>query len=414
MSHILITTFGTRGDVQPYVALGQGLQQAGHRVTLVTSPELGPDLSKGSVPVRPVSAPFLEMATSSEGRKALAGGRSLSLLFKIMPMMRRFVEDQWTAAQEGVDAVVFHPKAIAGPHIAEALGVPAFMALAAPGFSPTTAFPTPLLTTRPLGPTLNRWSYGVMSAMSTSSFKGIVNAFRRETLKLKPVSSAAQLTGEHAPKLYFFSPSLLARPADWGTDTHVTGFWFLEQTQRWAPSDPLLKFLSAGPAPVYIGFGSMASVNPERMGYLLLEAVRKAGVRAILARGGDGLGLESQDPSVLVIDGAPHDWLFDRVAAVVHHGGAGTTGAGLRAGRPTLICPFFGDQPFWGARVAAIGAGPAPIPQKHLSVDGLAAALSRLTQDDEMGRQATRVGAVIRKEDGVGTAVDLITRALNA
>lgn len=414
MAHILITTFGSRGDVQPYVALGLGLQRAGHRVTLVTSPELGRNLAPEALPVHPVSAPFMEMANSSAGRKALAGGQSLSLLLKIMPMMRRFVEDQWAVARDGVDAVIFHPKAMAGPHMAEALGVPAFLALAAPGFSPTTAFPTPLLTTRPLGPTLNRWSYGMMSSLSTSSFKGVVNAFRRETLKLKPVSGAGQLTGEHAPKLYFFSPTLLPRPTDWKSDTHVTGFWFLDQAQRWTPPAELIRFLDAGPAPVYIGFGSMPSTRPERMGQLVLEAVNKAGVRAIVARGGDGLRLETQDPSVLVIEGAPHDWLFERVAAVVHHGGAGTTGAGLRAGRPTLICPFFGDQPFWGARVAAIGAGPEPIPQKKLSVDGLAAALNRLTQNENLRQRAAGLGVEIRAEDGVGTAVALITNTLGA
>lgn len=414
MAHILITTFGSRGDVQPYVALGLGLQRAGHRVTLVTSPELGRDLAPEALPIHPVSAPFMEMANSSAGRKALAGGQSLSLLLKIMPMMRRFVEDQWAVARGGVDAVIFHPKAMAGPHMAEALGVPAFLALAAPGFSPTTAFPTPLLTTRQLGPTLNRWSYGIMSSMSTSSFKGVVNTFRRETLKLKPVSGAAQLTGELAPKLYFFSPSLLPRPADWKSDTHVTGFWFLDQAQRWTPPADLIRFLDAGPAPIYIGFGSMPSTRPERMGRLVLEAVNKAGVRAILARGGDGLRLETQDPSVFVIEGAPHDWLFERVAAVVHHGGAGTTGAGLRAGRPTLICPFFGDQPFWGARVAAIGAGPEPIPQKKLSVDELAAALDRLTQDEHLRRRAAGLAVEIRAEDGIRTAVELIANTLGA
>lgn len=253
-----------------------------------------------------------------------------------------------------------------------------------------------------------------MSSMSTSSFKGVVNTFRRETLKLKPVSGAAQLTGELAPKLYFFSPSLLPRPADWKSDTHVTGFWFLDQAQRWTPPADLIRFLDAGPAPIYIGFGSMPSTRPERMGRLVLEAVNKAGVRAILARGGDGLRLETQDPSVFVIEGAPHDWLFERVAAVVHHGGAGTTGAGLRAGRPTLICPFFGDQPFWGARVAVIGAGPEPIPQKKLSVDELAAALDRLTQDEHLRRRAAGLAVEIRAEDGIRTAVELIANTLGA
>ncbi len=411
MSHILITTFGSRGDVQPYVALGLGLQQAGHRVTLITSPDLARGFVDYGVPIAPVPAPFMELASSPEARKAMAGGNSLGLMFKIMPMMRTFMEGQWAIAREGVDAVVFHPKSLAGPHIAEALKVPAFLALAAPGFSPTAAFPTPLLTSRNFGPTLNRWSYGFMSAASTGAYKGTVNAFRRETLGLGNASTS-QVTGERAPKLYFFSPALLERPVDWGADTHVTGYWFLDRLPGWTPSRELAAFLEAGPPPVYIGFGSMASTNPERIGRILIEAIQESGVRAVLARGWDGLRLEGND-NIHVIDEAPHDWLFPRMAAVVHHGGAGTTGAGLRAGRPTLICPFFGDQPFWGARVAALGLGPAPIPQKQLTGPRLAAALRALTHDPEMARRASELGVAVSAEDGVASAVKVIHQRLN-
>jgi UDP:flavonoid glycosyltransferase YjiC (YdhE family) len=410
MRHVLITTFGSRGDVQPYVALGLGLQRAGYRVTLVTSPELASTFTPYGLPIRPVAAPFVAEALSPEARKALAGGNPFGLMAKIMPMMRQFVDDQWAIAREGADVIVFHPKAMAGQHLAEALKVPAFMALAAPGFSPTADFANPLLTARNLGPTLNRWSYGLMSWMSTASFKGIVNAFRKEALGLGPASTQ-QLTGERAPKLYFFSPSFLPRPVEWGADTHVTGFWFLDQPSTWTPPPALRAFLEAGPPPVYIGFGSMASVDPERMGQTLTGAVRAAGVRAILASGWDGLRVSGHDPNLHLVEAAPHDWLFPRVAAVVHHGGAGTTGAGLRAGRPTLICPFFGDQPFWGARVAALGAGPRPIPQKQLSIERLAAALTTLTTDPAMAERAAALGASIRVEQGVATAVQVIQNA---
>ncbi len=407
MKHILITTFGTRGDVQPYVALGLGLQRAGLRVTLVTSPDLANGFTDYGVPLRPVAAPFLELADTKAGRKALAGGKSFSLMFKIMPMLRRFMDDQWAIAREGVDAVVFHPKALAGPHIAEALGVPAFLAMAAPAFSPTTAFPNPLLVTRDLGPTFNKLSYGLMSRLSTASYTGVINRFRRDAFGLGP-AAARQLTGESAPKLYAYSPTLLPRPADWGDDTSATGFWFLDGPADWAPPAALERFLAAGAPPVYIGFGSMASVDPDRMGRIVLGAVQQAGVRAVVARGGDGLRIAGDHPDVHVLDGAPHDWLFPRMAAVVHHGGAGTTGAGLRAGRPTLVCPFFGDQPFWGGRVAAVGAGPRPIPQKQLSADNLGAALRALVTDPGLSARAAELGAAIRAEDGVGATVAAI------
>jgi UDP:flavonoid glycosyltransferase YjiC (YdhE family) len=198
-------------------------------------------------------------------------------------------------------------------------------------------------------------------------------------------------------------------PADWDASSHVTGYWFLPRQPDWQPPAELLAFLERGPAPVYVGFGSMPSQDAERKTRLVLDAVAQSGQRAILATGWGGLAQASAPPGVFVLDSAPHDWLFERCAAVVHHGGAGTTAAGLRAGKPSVICPFFGDQPFWGRRVHALGAGPQPIPQKKLTAAALAGAMRAAATDPGMAGRAAALGEGIRQEDGVARAVALIT-----
>jgi UDP:flavonoid glycosyltransferase YjiC (YdhE family) len=200
----------------------------------------------------------------------------------------------------------------------------------------------------------------------------------------------------------------LPKPADWGEAIHVTGYWFLPPATDWSPPPALVDFLHAGPPPVYIGFGRMVSRQPEETADLVIQAVTQSGQRAILLTGWGGLQKERLPENICLIDSAPHDWLFSQVAAVVHHGGAGTTAAGIRAGVPSLIIPFFGDQFFWGTRVAALGIGPAPIPRKQLTVDRLAAALQTMTTNQPMQQRAAQLGAQVQAEDGVAQAVAII------
>jgi sterol 3beta-glucosyltransferase len=179
----------------------------------------------------------------------------------------------------------------------------------------------------------------------------------------------------------------------------------------WTPPPALAAFLDAGPPPVYVGFGSMAGIDPAATTRIVLDAVARAGVRAVLASGWGGIAADAAPPSVFLLDDAPHDALFPRMAAVVHHGGAGTTAAGLRAGVPGVLCPFGVDQPFWGARVQALGAGPAPIPQRKLDAVRLADAIRVAVDDPTMRGVAQRIGAAIHAEDGVGAAIECIEAA---
>ena len=201
--------------------------------------------------------------------------------------------------------------------------------------------------------------------------------------------------------IYSRSPALIPKPKDWGRHISISGFYFLSLASSFTPEDQLAAYLAAGPPPVYIGFGSIVVDDPDAMTKLIFEAVKKAGVRALVSKGWGGLGADDLGipEGVFMLGNVPHDWLFKHVSCVVHHGGAGTTAAGIATGKPTIVVPFFGDQPFWGAMVSRAGAGPDPIPYKQLTADKLAAALAEALKPETLER-AKELGAKIKEEKG--------------
>ncbi len=408
--NILILTLGTRGDVQPYVALGAGLQAAGHTVTLATAQPFAQFVSERGLTFFPVRGKYLELLQTSQGKAAVAGkGNRLALLRTVMPMLRALLDDVWLAANSaGFDMVIYHPKSLGGHAIAEKLGIPGILAMPAPLYSPTRAYPSPILPVGNLGGMLNRLSHPLMVSLASLSTRGLVNRWRKDALGLPPAGDELVLHGRPLPRLYGYSPAVVPTPSDWDEYSLASGYWFLDRLPDWRPSEALVAFLQSGPPPVYVGFGSMPAEDAATKATIVVEALARAGQRGVLAAGWGGLAASDVPASVHVLDDAPHDWLFPRMAAVVHHGGAGTTGAGLRAGVPTLVCPFFGDQHFWGRRVAALGVGPDPIPQKQLTAERLAGAIQILTGDPAMRQRAAALGETIRAEDGIGRAVTWI------
>ena len=407
--NVAILTLGTRGDVQPFVALGAGLEEAGHEVTLVTGKGFGAMVSGRGLRYVALDVDLLELAQSPEGRTALRSPRgALRMARGLMPTVRKMLVDQWEAAASSrADAVVYHPKAMVGHHVAEALGVPGFLALPVPALSPTRAFPVPVMPLPDLGGPLNKLSYGVFFRSLTLPYRRMVNRWRKETLGLPALPLSAnelELRGEPVVRLYPCSPRVVPVPADWDESSAMTGYWFLDAGSDWRPPDELAAFLEDGPPPVYVGFGS-AAPDPGGSRAAALAALRRLGLRGVLATGRHGMAA----PGAIEIEGAPHEWLFPRMTAVVHHGGAGTTAEGLRAGRPTAVFPSnFGDQLFWGRRVHALGAGPEPVPQKRLTVEGLVASIRAITDDEGMRRRAAALGEKIRAEDGVARAVEIV------
>jgi UDP:flavonoid glycosyltransferase YjiC (YdhE family) len=299
-----------------------------------------------------------------------------------------------------------------GLALAEKLNVPLIQAYLVP-FTPTGEFPGVLLPVAlpRLGTSFNRLSHHMVRQVMWQSSRAADNLARREVLHLPaaPLSGPFKSAqGRGWPVLYGFSPTVVPRPADWDSHTHVTGYWFLDSPDDWTPPPSLLAFLQEGPPPVYVGFGSMSSRQPEETADLVLCALAETGQRAIMLTGWAGMRKEKVPNSIYMLDTIPHDWLFPRVAAVVHHGGVGTTAAGLRAGVPSLLVPFFGDQPFWGERVRALGVGPAAIPRRDLTAERLARAIQEAVGDEALRRRAAEIGALIRAENGVGRAVAII------
>lgn len=411
--NVAILTMGTRGDVQPYIALGAGLGEAGHEVTIVTGRGFEAVVSGRGLRHAALDVNLLELAQSPEGRAALRSpGGAWRMARGLMPTLRGMLVDEWEAADSsGADAVVYHPKALGGYHIAEALGVPGFLALPVPALSPTRAFPTPVLPLPDLGGALNKLSYGAFFRSITLPYRRTINRFRERTLGLRPLSflaSELELRGEPVTRLYPCSPRVVPVPADWDARSAMTGYWFLDQGDGWRPPDELAAFLEDGPRPVYVGFGS-AAPDPEGARAAAIAALKNLGLRGVLATGGHGVA----GPRIIEIEGVPHDWLFPRMAAVVHHGGAGTTAEGLRAGKPTAVFPSnFGDQLFWGGRVRALGVGPEPVAQKRLTAERLTYSINRVTEDEGVRRRAAELGEEIRAEDGVAKAVGIIDSRL--
>ncbi|KIW14656.1 hypothetical protein PV08_07440 [Exophiala spinifera] len=441
--NIVMQVVGSQGDIQPFVTLGLALQKEGHRVRIATHPDFqayvqGCGLDYFNIGGNP--AGMMAYMVKSPGLFPTLG----SVLEGEVRRRRHEVRDMMTACWKScfepleagksastntraralsdalpfvADVIIANPPSFAHIHCAEKLGIPIHMVFTMP-WSPTREYSHPLAnlkSTKLDAKVVNLLSYFLVDAMIWQGLGDVINRFRCETLGLEAIhpSQAPGLIHRFGiPHTYCWSPSLIPKPMDWAQNVTVPGFLFSTQAKAYSPPQALLDFLDAKPAPVYIGFGSIVVDDPERLTALIFEAVRQAGVRAIVSGGWAGVGatghsLQSHDDvrDVLLISSCPHDYLFPRVSAVVHHGGAGTTAAGLAAGRPTVIVPFFGDQPFWGKMVHDYGAGPPPIPFGELTAEKLAARIATAATSPVMARCADHLAERIRTEDGPQGAV---------
>jgi sterol 3beta-glucosyltransferase len=415
MAIISLVASGTRGDVQPYIALGQGLLSAGFEVRLLTNDNFE-ELVTGAGLLFSSTGPSIEdIVNSDEWRELLESSNFLRILSQQRREMKRFaagVAAKMPALLRGSDLIVAGMSGMGGVlPIAHHYSIPIVMAYVVP-FTPTQEFPAPLLPRLPAGGIVNKWSFNLMHQLFWQSSKEM-DVQIRQALGLSGGSFFGpfrEMRERRIPTLYGFSRHALPQPADWPGTHKVTGYWFAQEPDHWQPPAEVLDFLDAGDPPVYVGFGSMGSRNAEEAGELVLGALQMSGQRAILASGWGGLKPADLPESVRLITQLPHSWLFPRTAAVVHHGGAGTTAAGFRAGVPSIVVPFMGDQPFWAQRAADLGVGPAPIPRKKLTVHRLAQSLEQALGSAPIRQAAARLGEAIRAEDGVRTAAQLVER----
>jgi UDP:flavonoid glycosyltransferase YjiC (YdhE family) len=409
-----ILALGSRGDVQPYVALGLGLRSAGHHVRLVTLGGFTSFVRAHGLDHVEIGARPQEIMDTAEGRDFVGRRRSvLGFLGGFVRVARTLVQEgvarYWPLSQDADALVASAAGLLVAVHVAEKRRLPLVRAQCAP--SVPTRYDWNGRTSWAIA-ARGRWEAvagGAWRALVWQGLRGPTNRARRELLGLPPLPAQepfATLNQRRVPLLDAYSPAVVSRPPDWGRWIHVTGYWFLDAAAGWKAPAELADFLDAGPPPVFVGFGSTPFPEPQAATRLVVAAVARAQQRAVLVAGGSGLSQGRLSEEVLSVDAAPHDWLFPRVRAAVHQAGAGVAGAALRAGLPSVVVPVFADQPFWAQRIFALGAGPRPIPARRLSVSTLSEAIRCVVADERIRRRAGELGAQIRAEDGVRRAVE--------
>ncbi|CAK5280074.1 unnamed protein product [Mycena citricolor] len=419
--HFTFLTIGSRGDVQPYIALSKGLMADGHRCRIATHGEFQDWIEAHGIEFGNVGGDPAELM-----RICIENGTfTVSFLKEGLQKFRGWLDDlllkSWDACQ-GTDVLIESPSAMGGYHIAEALAIPYFRAFTMT-WTRTRAYPHAFaVPERKMGGGYNYMTYVMFDQVFWRAISGQINRWRRNTLNLGS-TNLDKMEPHKIPFLYNFSPHIVPPPLDWPEWIRVTGYWILEEAdvsaKKWTPPADLVSFIdnahAEGKKVVYIGFGSIIVSDPKAMTRCVVDAVLRSGVRAILSKGWsdrlqDKDASEPEEPlpkEIYPISSIPHDWLFKRIDAACHHGGAGTTGASLRAGIPTIIRPFFGDQFFWADRVEALGVGTGV---RKLTVETLTDALVSATTDIKQVDRARLMGENIRGEDGVATAIESIYR----
>jgi sterol 3beta-glucosyltransferase len=416
---ITILALGSRGDVQPLLALAVGLMKTGrHRIRFAAPDNFESLVREYGLDFYPLGINTHKLIGVRDLTTDLGSGRnillrSLQALRAIKPMLGLLMERTWLSCKDA-ETIIYSYIGIGAYHVAEKVGVPCYMATSVPGLAPTRLYPNPdgIFPPLPLGGGYNRLTY-FLSRQILQAFTGsFINRWRREKLHLPPIPFGkypySQLHGRPVPVLGGYSLLVAPLPSDWGEHIHVTGYWFLDPKSDWQPPAPLVEFLESGQSPIYIGFGSMANHSPRQTTRLVSDALELSGQRGVLTTGWGGLEKAKLSPNIYVLKDVPHAWLFPRVSAVVHHGGSGTTGAGLRAGAPSVLVPYLGDQPFWAQRVAELGVGSQPIPRRQLTAPRLAEAITSAITDTGIQTRVRSLGEHIRAEDGIGKAVEIL------
>lgn len=441
--NLVIQIVGSRGDVQPFVALGKVLKDTyGHRVRIATHATFQKFVEEngleffciGGDPAElmafmvknPGLMPGIDALKSGEitkrrkgieqivlgcWRSCIEAGNGLGPPVET-DLSNEPIGDDYSLPGNPddkpfvADAIIANPPSFGHIHIAEKMGIPLHMMFTMP-WSPTRAFPHPLANIQSTDTDdvmTNFVSYALVEMMTWQGLGDVINRFRTKVLDLEPLSliwAPGLLSRLRVPTTYCWSPALIPKPNDWGREISIPGFYFLDLATSYTPEPELAAFLESGPPPVYIGFGSIVVDDPNKLTRMIFDAVTQAGVRALVSKGWGGIGADSVGipEGVFMLGNCPHDWLFKKVSCVVHHGGAGTSAAGIKTGTPTVIVPFFGDQPFWGAMIAKAGAGPAPIPYKQLTAEKLAEAITSALRPETQAR-AKELGEKIRQEKG--------------
>jgi sterol 3beta-glucosyltransferase len=406
-------TLGTRGDVQPYVALGRELIRNGHEAVICVGESFRQLVLSNGIDFVPTTSDLMAIALTPDGKAILEHpikNAKLALQYAkqvINPAYRKTLEE-FLAAASDADMIVYHPKALGAVDIAIKLGISCVSMPPVPITYPVTEFANLALTARNLGRWLNKATYRINEKAETSQI-GLINDFREKVLQL-PKRKTGLYTytdgKKEIPTVYPVSKVLFPEVSSWDGHVFLPGFFFLDSKDETLPED-VLRFIAAEKPPVAVTFSSMPLSDPVKFLEKLRVALKATGNRAILLKGNSGIVCESDD-LICAVDVAPHSALFSRVKGIVHHGGVGTTAAALRAGKPQMIIPFSTDQPFWAKRLFRLGFSLTPMREKKVTVSALSKAFTDMDDPDVL-RRAGDIAAVIRSENATADTVKYLT-----
>lgn len=408
---IVLMAFGSRGDIQPFMGLALALKQRGHDVRLAAPSDFEELAAAHRIPYSPTPLSLKELLAQDFAQpfanEGMTPRASFILLRGILPELKRILYSATQIVAEAAkDADLLISHGFSTPFaytLHQQLKIPVVLSLAAPVIR-TTQLPSPF---PPLPFGIPHPMYDLLPRMMFSFMMGPMNNYRKEIgLPKESMGNMLRHFNHQFPFLMHYSRHLFPTPSDWGANIHVHGAWPLPMPENWEAPEALTKFLAEGDAPVYFGFGSMPVPHSEKVLQTISAALRETKLRGIVQAG--LAGISHTDEHIMTIGDAPHDWLFPRMAALVHHGGAGTTHSAVSSGKPSLIVPFSADQPFWGQRLAELGIGVAPIVLKKLSKERLVDALRTMTGDMAMRQRAEEMGALLRAEDGLGRSCEFI------
>jgi UDP:flavonoid glycosyltransferase YjiC (YdhE family) len=412
---IVILTIGTFGDVQPYVALGIGLREAGYEVRFATHEPFRGFVESHGLPFVAIEGDPISWTTGGEMKSLVEasgdfGGWMRRLKALAGPLLES-IFDSCLAACRGADAIIYSPLAWVGYSIAEKLKIPSFSASMQP-FHATSAFPSAWAPPGiRLGPAYNRATHLLVEQAYWRFNSPFINRWRKSILGLPPIPVLGPYKQERWNRQHFlfgYSPTFLPRPDDWAENYHVTGYWFLNHDHSWQPGVELVDFIQSASPPVYVGFGSLPDKHPQELLEIAVTALQRTKKRGVLLKSTFGLPEGRVSDDLFSVGWTPHDWLFPRMSAIVHHGGASTVANCLRSGVPSLVVPSAWDQPFWGKRIAELGVGAPPIPRKKLSVERLASAIEIISANGAIRERAGKIGDRILCENGVREAVKIV------
>ena len=415
---IAITTVGTRGDLQPYIALGLGLKEAGHEVLIVSSKNEEAFVKNYGLAFFSLNVDIQKLMDGDEVQEMSKGNNPLKFILshlkgskKLKQLMVDTQAEIWTACQFA-DIIIFHPGMPIGFFIAQENKRISVMANPFPVIA-TSDYPAILFYTSPrLGKLFNKITHKIFEKLFWSLSKSAVVEFWNKSVKTKmnfSLSPTRQQIDSGMPVINGYSNLFFHHSKHWDNNIHTTGNWFIDNEPNFIPPTVLTNFIDNGEQPIYIGFGSMKDIESFKTTLnIIKEALDQTKQRAVVGLGWSKLSYNESIPSnIFLIESIPHSWLFPKMKIVIHHGGAGTTATGLRVGKPTIIIPHNADQPAWGQRIFELGVGSKPIKKTKLTADNLASAIL-FAQQPNIISKADKLGQELRKENGVKNAVKII------